>query len=128
MKLSEAVSIRAKVEVEFEGTDNKLTIWHNPSVLTAEFEAKVNQEFEDPQAQGDALCGMLQYILLEWDLIDDEGVILGPDRTGEVVPTTLEYLRRVPYPILIAVSKACLAAHQPSDPNGAAPNRQGRSF
>lgn len=125
MRLSEAAKLRAKVEVDFPGTTDKLTVWHNPSVYTAVFEANLRQEMEDTEVQGNILCGMLDKMLLEWDLVDDEGFILGEDGKGNVVPITIDNLRKVPMSILTAVSQACQASHQPSDPNDAAPRRSG---
>jgi hypothetical protein len=124
MRLSEAAKSRATVEVEFEGTNEKLTIVHNPSVFTAAFEAKLRHEIEKSDVQSDILCGMLAEMLVSWDLVDDEGSLLGSERAGETVPIDLDSLRLVPMSILTRVSEAIKESHNPS-PNDAAPTRSG---
>ena len=125
LKLSQAASCRAKVEVEFAGTEDKLTVWHNPSVFTPAFEAKLREDIENTEVQGYILAGMLSQMVLAWDLVDDEGVILGEQGKGQVVPVTEDNLRKVPVSILSAVSQACQKEHQPSDPNDGPPRRSG---
>lgn len=124
MKLSQAVSTRAHTELPFEGTEDKLNVYHNPSCLTCEYEAAIRAE-EHNEVASEFLVQTLARTLLEWDLIDDEGIILGEDRKGEVVPITAEYLRRVPVELLVHVVTAIGDAHRTSPKNATTPTRSG---
>lgn len=122
IKLSQIAAQRATTEVEFEG-GAKLTVVHNPSAFTPEFEALIREE-EDSKVASQFLIKMLCKLIHEWDLVDDEGTILGADHVGEVVPVTQENLCKVPFTVLGAISSAVLEEHKPVKKSDA-PTRSG---
>lgn len=112
ISLSQICSTKAKVEVDFDG--EKLVVWHNPSVFTAEFEMQAREDLKQNEAS-QFLISTLSHLLVEWELVDDTGTILGEDHKGEVVPTDAGTLKRVPFAILIKVSNAISEAHGSSE-------------
>ncbi len=112
LSLSQACSTKAKLDVPFDG--GSLEVWHNPSVFTSEFEVNLREDAKANQASV-FLVNTLSKLIISWDLVDDEGVILGADHKGEVVPTDALTLAKVPVSILIKVSNVISASHGSED-------------
>jgi hypothetical protein len=120
ISLSSIAKQEATAPIKFG--EHTLSVVHNPSAFTPEFEAIVRSHTEDNGSE--LLVQMLVKLIKTWDLIDADGDILGADRKGEIIPIEEAFLRKLPISILSAVSIGIGEEHQPVK-NAAAPTRSG---
>ena len=109
INLSQIAAQRKTTEVDFDGV--QLSVVHNPSALTPEFEAFINKAQEEGEPDTSYLCQLLCKLLISWDLVDDTGTILGPERVGEIVPIEPDTLKKVPYIVRGAIASAVVSEH-----------------
>jgi hypothetical protein len=106
IKLSDIARHTKTIKVGFEGTDEQLTVVTNPNAMTPRKEAAFQAAAKTDDDAGDATLGMLSTVLVRWDLVDDD---------GQQIPVSVEGLRDVPNPIILAVLRA-MSKENAADP------------
>lgn len=76
-------------------SDN-LAVTYRPSELTPQNQSIINDKIEAGEAKN-ILIEMLCKVMITWDVVDEEGVML---------PITPETLAQAPGPLLLAISEA----------------------
>lgn len=106
-----------------DGREEILNTTHNPNAYTPEF-ANIIDAVHTGERYLDLMVKLICGVFVKWDLIDDEGVILGADRAGEVIPIEEEYVSRIPSEMLALICSALTQEHQ-AHPNPVAPETSG---
>lgn len=91
VRLSDLVSDTRDLAIKIAG--ETLNVTYRPSAYTPELEDATQGNFERNRSSG-AAAAMLAGLLVEWDLVDDD---------GEVIEIEVESLRTVPAEVLFAI-------------------------